>query len=250
MRAQASIKVWFKALLGHAACAAAALMLASPAQATLLGRDISGNAVANNSASAVFFYDTDRDITWLRNANAAAGSAFDNGSSSTDGRMGWSSAMAWADALTMGGFNDWRLPVAQANCGFNCTTSELGHLWYSELGNVVDSNNNQVIGTVKTGDFQYLLFDRYSPFWTGTETDSTHSFGFLIGQGGQFNSTKDSLSDVYNQFQALAVRNRDVLAAVTPPNDVPEPGTLLLTAAALLGLGVVRRKGSVGASRA
>lgn len=35
--------------------AAAKLLLAAPAQATLLGRDLSGNAVANNSASAVFF---------------------------------------------------------------------------------------------------------------------------------------------------------------------------------------------------
>ena len=55
---------------------AAALLLATSAQATLLGRDISGNAVATSAASAVFFYDTDRNITWLRNANAAAGSSF------------------------------------------------------------------------------------------------------------------------------------------------------------------------------
>jgi hypothetical protein len=38
-------------------------------------------------------YDTDRDITWLANGNAGAGSVFDDGVSTTDGLMTWNSPM-------------------------------------------------------------------------------------------------------------------------------------------------------------
>jgi hypothetical protein len=58
-------------------------------EATLLGRDIDGKAVAANSNSAVFLYDTVLDITWLRDGNAGAGSVFDssNYTTATDGKM-------------------------------------------------------------------------------------------------------------------------------------------------------------------
>lgn len=63
--------------------------------------------------------------------------------------MGWSNAMAWAADRTVGSFSDWRLPVADVTCfaRFNCPASELGHLWYSELGNAVDGFH-QVISTL------------------------------------------------------------------------------------------------------
>ena len=244
----------FKSFPAWIAGTAAALLLATSAQATLVGRDLSGNAVANNSVSAMFFYDTDLNITWLRNANAAAGSSFDNGASSTDGRMRWSNAMAWAADLTVGSFSDWRLPVAQnpATCtplSYNCTASELGHLWYSELGNAVDGSF-AVIGTVNTGKFQNLLLESFGYLWTDTETDATHALVFLFGRGGQFNIIKESVNNFSAENQALAVRDGDVLTTVTPPNGVPEPGTLLLTAAALLGLGVARRKSSINQASA
>ena len=55
------------------------LALVTSAQAALVGRDINGIAVAGSSAGAVFLYDAHLNITWLRNANAGAGSSFDNG---------------------------------------------------------------------------------------------------------------------------------------------------------------------------
>jgi len=63
------------------------------------------------------FYDPNLDITWLADANAGAGSAFDDvatGSTTgttTDGKMTWQSAMDWAASLTVGGViaGTWRL---------------------------------------------------------------------------------------------------------------------------------------------
>jgi len=166
----------FVALL--AAFAATAALFAMPAHATLVGRDINGQAVAN--ASAVFLYDTDLNITWLRDANASAtaGNTNDPDSQGYGGFMNWGAANTWANTLTVGAFSGWRLPTTlqpDATCdvqydagapfgiqsyGYSCTGSEMGHLWYTELGNtagVLMSN---------TGDFQNLQpFD----YWFGTE---------------------------------------------------------------------------------
>jgi hypothetical protein len=60
-------------------------------------------------------YDSDQDITWLANANAGAGSSFDDGSNTIDGRMKWASANAWAASLNIGGFTNWRLPEMDIN---------------------------------------------------------------------------------------------------------------------------------------
>jgi hypothetical protein len=76
-------------ILGLAPFAAAAPVPGQgPWETKLQARDIGGNPVALDAAGAVFFYyDTALNITWLRNWNASAGSSFDNGSSTTDGRM-------------------------------------------------------------------------------------------------------------------------------------------------------------------
>src|SRR3989344_3407437 len=63
-------------------------------ESTLQGRDLDGNL-----ATAEAYYDTALNITWLANANAGAGSIYDNGTSTTDGRMTWANARAWAISL-------------------------------------------------------------------------------------------------------------------------------------------------------
>jgi len=90
-------------------------------------------------------YDSDQDLTWLQDANYAATSGYD-----TYGRMTWGNAMTWADDLSYGGFEDWRLPTIVDNgndgcnrsyggtdCGFNVDTSgsEMAYMWYDILGN-------------------------------------------------------------------------------------------------------------------
>lgn len=82
-------------------------------------------------------YDDDLDITWLQDASYAYTSGYD-----ADGRMDRYQPVEWAEDLVYAGADDWRLPatlVPDPSCfdsqGSGCTGSDLGHLYYIELGN-------------------------------------------------------------------------------------------------------------------
>jgi len=191
-----------------------ALLLAATAscgiaQAALQGRDLDGDTLTDA------FYDTVLDITWRRNANV-------------NGRMTWANAESWAASYSFGGYSDWRLPTSDTSCTeFNCTGSEMGHLWYVDLANVAGDT------TPNTGNFRFMQLYAY---WSGTTDpqDSTQAFGFNIDQGDQFSAPKDG-GDFALPF-AMAVRPGDVTAAV------PEPQTAALVLLALALTAVVRRK--------
>jgi len=211
-----SIKTFFNTLL---AAAAATLIMATPAQATLQARDLSGDGVTDA------FYDTDLNITWLRNANV-------------NGRMTWADANTWANGYSFGGYDDWRLPSAlnadgtRPCAGLNCTRSEMGHLWYLELLNTYGN-------LPQYGNFLNMRTTT-GIYWSGTETLDPNGAWLFDTRSGNQTAT---LTYNYNQFNAMVVRPGDVLVA-----QVPEPGTLVLAAAALVGLGVVRRRRALGAS--
>jgi hypothetical protein len=109
-------------------------------------------------------YDSDRNITWLANANHGAGSAYDDGFLNNDGKMTWQSAMDWAanlsyfDSVRGVTYDDWHLPTTLQpdpacsdqnpafSSGTGCTGSDLGHMFYDELGgtafaSILDSND-------------------------------------------------------------------------------------------------------------
>jgi hypothetical protein len=79
-------------------------------------------------------YSTDLNITWLKDANYAKTSGYD-----ADGRMTWDEAMIWAENLSYGGYDDWRLPRYDPNSpqqGCNATLQhEMAYLLYVELNN-------------------------------------------------------------------------------------------------------------------
>ena len=183
------------------AVGASALLIAGTAQAALQDRDLDGNSVVDA------FYDTDLDITWLRDADV-------------NGTMTWDTAVAWADGFSFAGYDDWRLPMGDGCRGY-CSSSEMGHLWYVGLGNSAGSMTN-------TGDFQNLHSSNY---WSGTGFDAYEAVRFNANFGDQYASPKSGA------FYAMAVRAGDVPA-------IPEPQTYALMSAGLGILTLARRRRS------
>ena len=164
-------------------------------------------------------YDTDLDVTW-----------YDFSFPYSPGGT-WQNQLNWADALTVnfGGsiYRDWRLPTTvdgpvysgndgTTTAGYNITSSEMGHLFYTELRNegYYDTSGDPTscfssICLINTGDFQNLVGTKY--YWSGTERNPnvapTTAWRFGFGNGFQGVATK-GLSYSY----AIAVR--DGLAVV------------------------------------
>jgi hypothetical protein len=49
--------------------------------------------------------------------------------------MTWNDATAWVDAFVYAGLNDWRLPYSPVTAQGFINEGELGHLYYTTLGN-------------------------------------------------------------------------------------------------------------------
>jgi hypothetical protein len=149
-------------------------------------------------------YDTDRNITWhVPNL----------------GQMTWSQAVSWAAGLSVSNANvsnvtGWRLPSALNQDGtspcmdYECSGSEMGHLYYTELGNAPYGP----LGN--KGPFANLQEGNY---WTALEwasfSGNAWAFGFNIGKQG----VGDKGGGLY--FFAMAVHDGNVGAS---PSSVVE----------------------------
>ncbi|MES9898019.1 MAG: DUF1566 domain-containing protein [Sedimenticola sp.] len=186
-----------------------AIGLISTADAALVLR-LNGQAV----------YDTDLDITWLADARAG-------------GHVNWVTANNWATSLSFGGYGDWRLPTAPSSgtcSGYNCSDSEMGHMFYNELtgsaGTVINSSNAQWYHDPDLALFTNL----YNHYWTSTESEPTYYWNFSFA-GGYQGTSRGS-----NSAGAWAVRDGDV-------NVVPIPAAVWLFGTGLMGLiGFSKRK--------
>lgn len=183
--------------------------LSGPTQAALLGRDLNGSI---DSFEA--YYDTDLNITWLANdANYT---------------MYWYYARDWAtnlsifDAVNNITYDNWRLPISDTCGGYNCTGSEMGHLFYVELGGVAGTP------VPNPGMFTSLL----GLYWSGSEANAA-AWYFDFDTGGQ-NNVGGNLN-----LAALAVSDGDVGIAAVPE---PETLALMLAGLGLIGLVATRRR--------
>jgi hypothetical protein len=150
-------------------------------------------ALIDNGGGLV--YDTDRNITWyVPNL----------------GPMTWSQTVSWAAGLNVSNDNvnnvtGWRLPSAlnqdgTGPCdGYNCSGSEMGHLYYTELGNTAQE------GLKNKGPFTNL---QHANYWTALEwasfPENAWAFGFDFGKQGFADKNLTS------HFFAMAVHDGDV----------------------------------------
>ena len=212
------------------------------------------NAALVSALGGQVVNDTDLNVTWLSNANLAATNSFglarnvDLGAIPgvntyggsyiyNNGTMSWGGAMKWIAAMNASnggagylGYNNWRLPTSNTCSGYNCTGSEMGHLFLSELGGAAMQPLSSSTDPDKA-KFTNLMSDIY---WSGTEYAPDTSGGawyFATADGGQDASLKD-----LNMF-AMAVRPGQVAA-------VPEAESwaMLLAGLGLIGVAVGRRR--------
>ncbi|RJQ55296.1 MAG: DUF1566 domain-containing protein [Nitrospiraceae bacterium] len=192
-----------------------------------------------DSLGVRLIYDSDLDVTWYDHTNSY---------------NTWQNQMDWVSALTVdfGGtiYDDWRLPSTvdgifslgydgTTTAGYNITSSEMGHLFYTGLENkgYCDASANcpqPGWGLTNTGPFLNL---RPYTYWSGTEyaADTVFAWSFSNNYGYQGSYNKD-----YNPYYAVAVRPGDVAV-------VPEPVSMMLFgigAVLLVALRIViRRRG-------
>jgi hypothetical protein len=232
--------------------------------ALLAGVAMSGAAqAALHDRGGGLIYDDVLNITWLADANLAASNTFglayntnlgDHPDDSwgakyteqiyTNGKMTWGAALHWIDAINAAnylGYDDWRLPTAlnqngTGPCyGYNCTSSEMGHLYYFDSG----LSAGQTILVSTTLD-DYFTNMQPTVYWSGTEYAPSKNIAWVFGggDGSQANLGKNGGAYVFGGAYAWAVRPGDVAA-------VPEADTwaMLLAGLGLLGVATRRRRG-------
>jgi len=161
-------------------------------------------SIANGEA----VYDNAQNMTWLANANLAATQTFGVSGINKDGSMSWDTAQNWISAMNAAhylGSGQWTLPTTQlpdtgcsqspkaASFGYGCTGSQMGTLYYYELGGVKGS-------TIElTHNANFSLFNNFQQYlyWSSTLWTRVPNSAFSFSFGNGFQGTNVFANDMY-----------------------------------------------------
>lgn len=122
-------------------------------------------------------YDTDRNITFLRDSNLPSSQTFGVVGITGGGYMDWNTANTYIAAMNAAnylGFNTWRLPHSSDNPGYNNNSAldEMSHLYYAEL------SGSAAGGLGTTGPFLNLPTDVWSDHTASWNPGTAFYFSF------------------------------------------------------------------------
>ena len=197
-------------------------VVTGPARASVNLAVIGSAKVGADSTPYNLIYDSGASLLWLDYTHA---------------HSNWSDANAWAttglslNSIVTPGYivdaSGWRLPTTvPAIGGYDQTGSEMGHLYYTDLG----LTQGTAVTAGNQGPFANILPDWY---WSGTEDATNPSYAWYFNTSGGYQYAYN----VGKNYSALAVRPGPLLTSA-----VPEPSTYFLLCIGLGAVGYARRR--------
>jgi len=168
-------------------------------------------------------YDPTTNLSWTSNANI-------------NGPMTWTEANIWANNLVINGDRDWRLPTSDQCTGFNCTGSEMGNLFYNELGSYDIVIGEEGSSSTFIPNSNYNLFSNFQrgSYWSRTISAQNPTANAMI-----------FLPNIGQQGEGFVLDNRFALAVhVGNVSAVPEPDAWALMASGLVLMGFLAKRRS------